>query len=199
MLDLIALLNSDNLQWVQRAISDLVITQAFREVVWAALLRPIPELVDVHGRMADLFPADIQDWNGNLRCSIVCSLVILMYQAFSHDLDMQAQYLKAPQLHPRVMAACSEMYVCPEQFPLFSEAIKQLPSLQESNVFGMDTKNGVPKSTITQGVRRLKTLADLSSIQIHSAPDFQVPYVQFSFPAPSQHVEMHISHFITQS
>lgn len=52
-----------------------------------------------------------------------------MYQAFSHDLGMQAQYLKVPQLHPRVMAACNEMYVCPEQFPLFSKAIKQLPSL----------------------------------------------------------------------
>ncbi|KAG2739033.1 hypothetical protein P692DRAFT_20882117 [Suillus brevipes Sb2] len=119
LLDFIALLNSDNLLWIQQAISDLATTQAFREVLWVALMRPLPELAEVKGRMADLFPADIQDWNGNLRCSI-------------------AQYLKAPQLHPRVLAACNDMYMCPEQFPTFSEAIKQLPSLREENVFGED-------------------------------------------------------------
>ncbi|KAG2110714.1 hypothetical protein DEU56DRAFT_758365 [Suillus clintonianus] len=199
ILDLIILLNSDNVHWIQQAISDLVTTQAFKEVLWVALMRPLPELADVHGRMADLFPGDIQDWNGNLRCSTVCSLVILMYQAFTHGINAQPQcYLKAPQLHPRVTAACNDMYMCPEQFPLFSEAIKQLPSLREVNVFGMDTKNGVPKVTIIQGVRRVKTLTDISPIQINSALDFQVPYAQFSFPAPSHHVEMHISHFCTK-
>lgn len=63
---------------VQQGISDVVTTQAFREVVWVALMRPIPELAEVQGRMADLFPGDIQDWNGNLRCSTVCSLVMLV-------------------------------------------------------------------------------------------------------------------------
>lgn len=53
-----------------------------------------------------------------------------MYQAFTHGVNVQAQYLKAPQLHPRVLAACNGMYTCPEQFPSFSEAIKQLPSLR---------------------------------------------------------------------
>ncbi|KAG2105839.1 uncharacterized protein F5147DRAFT_775152 [Suillus discolor] len=66
MLDFIILLNSDNMEWVQRGISGLVITQAFKEVVWITLMQPIAELFDVHGRMADLFPGDIQDWNGNL-------------------------------------------------------------------------------------------------------------------------------------
>ncbi|KAG1804827.1 uncharacterized protein HD556DRAFT_1303390 [Suillus plorans] len=162
---------------VQQGISDVVTTQAFREVMWAALMRPISELAEVQGRMADLFPGDIQDWNGNLRCST-------------------AQYLKAPQLHPRVMAACNGMYLCPEQFLPFSQAIKELPSLREVNVFGMDTKNGVPKVTTIQGVKRVKTLADILPIQINDiALDFPVPYVQFSFLAPSHHVEMHISHF----
>ncbi|KAG0693259.1 hypothetical protein DFH29DRAFT_881584 [Suillus ampliporus] len=187
ILDLVVLLNSDNVQWVQQGISDLVTTQAFKEVLWVALMRPLPELADVHGRMVDLFPRDIKDWNGNLRCSTVCSLIMLVQC-----------YLKAPQLHPRVMAACNGMYMCPEQFPSFSEAIKQLPSLREVNVFGMDTKNGIPKVTTIQGVRRVKTLTDISPIQINSALDFQVPYVRFSFLAPSHHVAMHISHFFTK-
>ncbi|KAG2345694.1 hypothetical protein BDR05DRAFT_998307 [Suillus weaverae] len=199
LLDLISLLNLDNVQWVQQGISDLTTTQAFREVLWVTLMRPLSELAEVQGRMADLFPADIQDWNGNLQCSIVCSLVMLMYQAFTHGVNVQARYLKAPQLHPQVLAACNGMYMFPEQFPSFSEAIKQLPSLREVNVFGMDTKNGVPKATIIQGVKRAKTLADILPIQINNAPNFQVPYAQFSFPAPGQHVEMHILHFLKKT
>lgn len=74
-----------------------------------------------------------------------------------------------------------------------------LYAFREVNVFGMDTKNGVPKAAIIQGVKRVKTLADILPIQINNAPDFQVPYAQFSFPAPGQHVEMHISHFLTKT
>jgi hypothetical protein len=74
-----------------------------------------------------------------------------------------------------------------------------LYAFREENVFGMDTKNGVPKATIIQGVKRVKTLADILPIQINNAPDFEVPYAQFSFPAPGQHVEIHISHFLTKT
>lgn len=72
---------------VQQGISDLATTQAFREVLWVALMRPLSELAEVKGRMADLFPADIQDWNGNLRCSIVCSLVMLvsLFSVITHS------------------------------------------------------------------------------------------------------------------
>jgi hypothetical protein len=63
---------------VQQAICDLIKTQAFKEVLWAALLRPIAELAEGNARLADLYPDAIQTWMGYLRKGIVGVLITLV-------------------------------------------------------------------------------------------------------------------------
>ncbi|KAG2088018.1 uncharacterized protein F5147DRAFT_781149 [Suillus discolor] len=66
ILELIVGLNSGDQRLVQNALSELIATQAFREVLWVALLRPIAELAEGNARLADLYPDAIQTWMGYL-------------------------------------------------------------------------------------------------------------------------------------
>ena len=56
----------------------MIKTQAFKEVLWAALLRPIAELAEGNVRLADLYPDAIQTWTGCLRKGIVGILITLV-------------------------------------------------------------------------------------------------------------------------
>lgn len=53
-----------------------------------------------------------------------------MYQAFTLQIPSDATNLKAPGLHPRIMAALDEMYMHPDRFPTFFQVAHELPSLQ---------------------------------------------------------------------
>ncbi|KAG2144248.1 hypothetical protein DEU56DRAFT_754311 [Suillus clintonianus] len=123
ILELIVTLNSDDQRLVQGTICDLIGTQAFKEVLWAALLRPITELAEGTARLADLYPDTIQTWMGYLRKGIVGVLTTLMYQAFTLQIPSDSTNLKAPELYPRIMAALDEMYMHPDRFaPFFQVA-----------------------------------------------------------------------------
>ncbi|KAG1735858.1 hypothetical protein EDD22DRAFT_852324 [Suillus occidentalis] len=188
ILDLIVALNSTDRRQVHKAICSLIDTQAFKEVLWAGLLQPIAELTEGNARLADLHPDAIQTWTGCLRKGI----------AFTLQIPSDATNLKAPELHPRIMAALDEMYMNPDLFPAFFQVVRELPSLQETNVLVMDPKNRVPKFvTDEMGVRRMKNLSDLRPINVAFTSDFQVPRAKFTFPAPSPEDEMHISYFTT--
>ncbi|KAG0695163.1 hypothetical protein DFH29DRAFT_880206 [Suillus ampliporus] len=179
ILNLIVVLNSDDQRLVQGTICDLIGTQAFKEVLWAVLFRPIAELAEGTARLADLYPDAIQTWTGYLRKGIIPS---------------DSTNLKAPDLHPRIMAALDEMYMHPDRFAPFFRVARELPSLQERNVLVMDPKNKALKQiTDGMGVRRMKTLDDLGPIDVASTSDFEVPHAQFIFPVPSSDVEMDIS------
>ncbi|KAG0693355.1 hypothetical protein DFH29DRAFT_1007367 [Suillus ampliporus] len=163
--DLIVAFNSANQQQVQEAIYDLIGTQAFKEVLWAALLRPIAELAE-----------------GN------------MYQVFTLQIPSDSANLKAPELYPSIMAALDVMYMDQDHFTAFFQVVHELPSLQEMNILVMDPKNKVPKyMTDEMGVRWMKTLNDLGPIDIVFTSDLEVPHAQFIFPVPSSDVELHIS------
>ncbi|KAG2125096.1 hypothetical protein DEU56DRAFT_916704 [Suillus clintonianus] len=194
--DLIVAFNSADRQQVQEAICVLIGTQAFKEVLWAALLRPIAELAEGNARLADLYPDAIQTWTGYLRKGIVGVLITLMYQAFTLQIPSDSANLKVPELHPIIMAALDAMYMDPDRFTAFFQVARELPSLQETNVLVMDPKNKVPKyMTDEMGVRRMKTLNDLGPIDVVFTSDLEVPNAQFIFPVPSSEVELHISYF----
>jgi hypothetical protein len=53
-----------------------------------------------------------------------------MYQAFTLQIPSDSTNLKAPELHPRVMAALDDMYMYPERFVSFFQVARELPSLQ---------------------------------------------------------------------
>jgi hypothetical protein len=53
-----------------------------------------------------------------------------MYQAFTLQIPSDSANLKAPDLHPRIMAALDEMYANPNRFPAFFQVARELPSLQ---------------------------------------------------------------------
>ncbi|KAG2053012.1 hypothetical protein BDR06DRAFT_1009124 [Suillus hirtellus] len=196
ILNLIVALNSNDQDQVQRAICELIKTQAFREVLWAALLRPIAELAEGNARLADLYPDAIQTWTGYLRKGIVGVLITLMYQAFTLQIPSDSINLKAPDLHPRIMAALDEMYLHPDHFAIFFEVVCELPSLQEANVLVMDPKSRAPKFIMDEmGVRWMKALNDLRPIEVVSTSDFEVLHANFIFPVASSDVEMTLSYF----
>jgi hypothetical protein len=57
---------------------ELVTTQAFREVLWAALFRPIAELIEGKIRLVDLYPDAVQSWTGYLQKGVVGALNTLV-------------------------------------------------------------------------------------------------------------------------
>ncbi|KAG1861031.1 hypothetical protein C8R48DRAFT_774298 [Suillus tomentosus] len=127
-------------------------------------------------------------------------LLYQMYQAFTLQMPSDSTNLKAPEIHPRIIAALDEMYMHPDRFAPFFQVARELPSLQESNVLVMDPKNKVPKLiTDAMGTKRMKTLQDLEPIVVSSTSDFEVPYARFVFPVPSSDVEMDLSYFLKPS
>lgn len=68
---------------------ELVTTQAFREVLWAALFRPIVEIVEGNARLADLYPDAVQSWTGYLQKGVVGVLSTLVsFLLFSRQSSM---------------------------------------------------------------------------------------------------------------
>ncbi|KAG1783335.1 hypothetical protein EV702DRAFT_1191760 [Suillus placidus] len=185
ILALINALNSGDQQLVQNAICDLIQTQAFKEALWVALL------------LAYLYPDAIQTWTGYLQKGVIGILTTLMYQAFTLQIPSDSTNLKAPELHPRIMAALDDMYDYPDRFASFFQVARELPSLQESNVLVMDPKHRVPKLiTDKKGVRWMKSSRDLKSIDVVPAMiDYEVPNARFVFPVSSSDVQMHITYF----
>jgi hypothetical protein len=60
----------------------------------------------------------------------------------------------------------------------------------------MDPKHKVPKLITDElGVRRMKTLSDLESIDVVPSVDFEVLHARFVFPVLSSDVQMPITYF----
>lgn len=53
-----------------------------------------------------------------------------MYQAFTLQIPSDSMNLKAPELHPKIMAALDDMYLHPDRFTSFFQVARELPSLQ---------------------------------------------------------------------
>lgn len=63
---------------IQEAITLLIKTQGFKEVLWSSLFRPIAVLTEGQARLADLYPEAIQTLTGFLGKGIVGVLITLV-------------------------------------------------------------------------------------------------------------------------
>ncbi|KAG1722649.1 hypothetical protein EDD22DRAFT_854110 [Suillus occidentalis] len=130
-LHLIDLFNSNNQEMIQEAITHLIETQGFKEVLWSSLFRPIVALTEGQARLADLYPEAIQTLTGFLGKGIVGVLITLIYQAFTLPLpaDMKYPRLKSFDMYPIIMFTLDNMYAHPDHFPTFFMVAEKLPYL----------------------------------------------------------------------
>ncbi|KAG2360988.1 hypothetical protein BDR07DRAFT_1377553 [Suillus spraguei] len=79
---LVKLFNSEHRLNVQTVISEVVVEQAFAELLWSSMFIPIGGLADGirSVRLADFFPEDICTSTRCLAQDIICNLMILLYQ-----------------------------------------------------------------------------------------------------------------------
>lgn len=104
---------------IREAICELIATQGFREILWAALDRPIADFAQGQARLADLYPEVIQTLAGDLGKGIVGVLVALV-SLFSSILSVNINdLLKTMELYPQIMAALDVMYANPCHFDSF--------------------------------------------------------------------------------
>lgn len=74
---------------IQEAITSLITTQGFMEVLWRSLFRPIAMLPGGCARLADLYPEAIQTLTGFLSKGIVGVLITLVsFNSFHPYLEM---------------------------------------------------------------------------------------------------------------
>ncbi|KAG1738460.1 hypothetical protein EDD22DRAFT_959514 [Suillus occidentalis] len=177
-LHLIDLFNSNNQEMIQEAITHLIETQGFKEVLWSSLFRPIVALTEGQARLADLYPEAIQTLTGFLGKGIVGVLITLIYQAFTLPLpaDMKYPRLKSFDMYPIIMFTLDDMYTHPDRFPAFFTVAEKLPYLQEKNVLVIDPKSRDPRTIMVQGVKRPKNMSDVRDIVVVTAPELEVPY-----------------------
>ncbi|KAG1861375.1 hypothetical protein C8R48DRAFT_774123 [Suillus tomentosus] len=197
ILHLIDLFNSHHQEMIQEAITSLITTQGFMEVLWRSLFRPIATLPGGRARLADLYPEAIQTLTGFLSKGIVGVLITLIYQAFTLPLPLNPNnpMLKSFDIYPIIMNALDDMYAHPERFPAFFVVAEKLPYLREQNVLAIDPKTREPKTVTVHGMKRPKNMSDVRNIVIVTAPELEVPYAQFTLPLSFKAVTVHRSYF----
>ncbi|KAG1851134.1 hypothetical protein F4604DRAFT_1686940 [Suillus subluteus] len=195
-LRIIDLLNSGDQIMIQQAITDLIVTQGFRELLWASFFRPVVDFANGQARLADLYPEAIQTLTGYLGKGVVGVLVTLMYQTFTPHTTRDSYKLKTLQVYPQIIAALDDMYAYPHRFDVFFQAARQLPCLREQNVLSIDPKSQNPRTIIDPltDEKRMKTLLDIHDIVVVPPPDeLAVPYARFTLPHSFKAVDIHHS------
>ncbi|KAG1765666.1 hypothetical protein EDD22DRAFT_845285 [Suillus occidentalis] len=131
----VVLLNSGDNDKVRRAISELVVHQLFRELLWATLLCPISGLGDNgrHGRVVDLFPEEVLSKFNSLAKRPVCNLLTFLYSTMIMTLREinpgNINYHAADAMHFILLSALDELYANPNMYPEFTAAVMALPFL----------------------------------------------------------------------
>ncbi|KAG1858588.1 hypothetical protein C8R48DRAFT_775025 [Suillus tomentosus] len=189
---IIDLMNSGDENMIREAICKLIVTQGFREILWAALYRPIADFPQGQARLADLYPEAIQTLTGYLGKGIVGVLVTLMYQSFipSHA---EKTNLKTLELYPRIMAALDVMYAHPHRFDTFFDAVLKLPHIREENVLSIDPKTRHARLIVDPitNLKRMKMMDDVRDIVVEPSHDeLTVPYAQFRLPHSFKSVDI---------
>ncbi|KAG2102864.1 uncharacterized protein F5147DRAFT_776213 [Suillus discolor] len=155
----VSLLNSDTRYQVQRAISELIVEQLFRELLWASLLRPISGLGDEgrNGRVADLFPEEILS---KFKClaqqpaALIIQIYSTMIMVLKEINPSNIDYHTSDTMHVIIMSALDEMYAQPHLYPNFRGAVMALPFLTECNVLPIEPKSQRPGFVSNRSRRR---------------------------------------------
>ncbi|KIK35227.1 hypothetical protein CY34DRAFT_17153 [Suillus luteus UH-Slu-Lm8-n1] len=147
-------LNSRQNKKVQEALTELVVSQLFRELFWVALLIPVEGLADEKrsGRVADLFPDELcasvgcvsQDTVGNLLTLIYHTMLLMLREGPNKEsID---SYAKHEAMNEIIIAALSPMYANPKEFPKFTETVMSLPFIVHEHVLDMNPKTKYPRT-----------------------------------------------------
>ncbi|KAG1805829.1 uncharacterized protein BJ212DRAFT_1303894 [Suillus subaureus] len=180
ILHLIDLFNSGNQEMIQEAITSLINTQGFKEILWHSLFRPIAVLAGGRARLADLYPEAIQTLTGFLGKGIVGILTTLIYQAFTLPLPLNLNNprLKLFDIYPIIMIALDDIG-------------QEAPLPARANVLVIDPKSREPRTMMVNGVKWPRNMSDIRDIVVVTTPELEVPYAQFMLPLSFKAVTIH--------
>ncbi|KAG1852162.1 hypothetical protein F4604DRAFT_1933728 [Suillus subluteus] len=111
------LLNSGDQIMVQQAITKLIVTQGFRELLWASFFRPVVEFANGQVRLADLYPEAIQTVKGYLGKGIMGHNNILASSQVVVDMTTLASQQQLAALSDRGVG------IWPTQLPRYAKVV----------------------------------------------------------------------------
>ncbi|KAG1773248.1 hypothetical protein EV702DRAFT_1201131 [Suillus placidus] len=170
----VILLNSDDIDDVYKAISELIEEHAFLELLWASLFHPIsknlfryqlsgPETgVQFDNFGAFVFPScflKLTDVASMFQ--LYQSMVIIMKEKCAEKIE----YLSAEVMNGVLMSALNEMYKYPDMFPIFTDKVQALPFIKMNNVLPIAPKSGLPRSMTDENGKRLRNMTDIEPIE----------------------------------
>ncbi|KAG2059280.1 hypothetical protein BDR06DRAFT_967836 [Suillus hirtellus] len=153
------------LRKVQQAISELIVEQLFRELLWMSLLHLISGLGDegCNGRVVDLFPEEILSKFKCLAQQLIYSTMTMVLKEINPS---SIDYHTPDIIHVIIMSALDEMYAQPHLYPNFRGMVMALPFLTEHNVLPIEPKLQPPGFVSNRSRRR--TLLDIVDIDTQS-------------------------------
>ncbi|KAG0697753.1 hypothetical protein DFH29DRAFT_878499 [Suillus ampliporus] len=92
------------------------------------------------GRIADLFPKEIQGWDGLLGSGLVATLLTVIYHALHIWLPDKTPGRKLSAMNRIITASLGKLYANKYQFPQFHEVMRKLPFITGANVLPIDPK-----------------------------------------------------------
>ncbi|KAG1868020.1 hypothetical protein C8R48DRAFT_771730 [Suillus tomentosus] len=158
------LLSSDDRNHVQQAISEIVQLYMFSELVWVSVFQHSSGLAEGNrqGRIADLFPEEIQGQDGLLGSGLVATLLTVIYRALHIWLPERTPGHKLSVIHRIIVASLGKMYANKHLFPQFHEAMRKLPFITVANVLPIEVKLLEPKMSVNDN--RLRNMNDVLPI-----------------------------------
>ncbi|KAG1896200.1 uncharacterized protein F5891DRAFT_1193433 [Suillus fuscotomentosus] len=162
------LLSSDDRNEVRQGILEIVQLHMFSELVWVSVFQNSSGLTkgNCQGRMADIFPEQIQGQDGLLGSGLVANLLTVVYHALHLWLPDRTPGRKLSAMHQIIMAALGNLYANEYQFPQFHEMMRKLPFIMISNVLPIDPKLLEPKMSVNDN--RLRNTGDILPIVMYA-------------------------------
>ncbi|KAG0693837.1 hypothetical protein DFH29DRAFT_1006883 [Suillus ampliporus] len=162
------LLSSDDRDEVQQAILEIVQLHMFTELVWVSVGQHSSGLAEGNsqGRIADLFPEEIQGRDGLLGPGLVATLLTVIYHTLHIWLPDKTPGRKLSAMNQIIMASLGKMYTNEYQFPQFHEKMRKLPFITITNVLPIDPKTLEPKVSVNDN--RLRNMSDILPIMMYA-------------------------------
>ncbi|KAG2113275.1 hypothetical protein BD769DRAFT_1673809 [Suillus cothurnatus] len=135
---------------VQQAILEIVQLHMFSKLVWVSVFQHNSGLAEGNhqGRIADLFPKEIQGQDGLLGSGLVVTLLTVIYHTLHIWLPDRTPGRKLSAMHRIIKTSLGKLYANEYQFPLFHEMMRKLPFITIANVLPIDPKALEPKMSV---------------------------------------------------
>ncbi|KAG0704712.1 hypothetical protein DFH29DRAFT_873566 [Suillus ampliporus] len=153
---------------VQQAILEIVQLHMFTELVWVSVGQHSNGLAEGNsqGRIADLFPEEIQGRDGLLGSGLVATLLTVIYHMLHIWLPDKTPGRKLSAMNRIIMASLGKLYANEYQFPQFHEMMRKLPFITITNVLPIDPKTLEPKVSVNDN--RLRNMSNILPIMMYA-------------------------------